>query len=303
VAVSHQKVCFSDDKLVGYVQLIQIRDLGPNPQPVYVPIKTVSKFCTSEDIMVGRYGASVGKVFWGKNGAYNVALIKMINDYNGFNNNFLHLLLESPLGQSLFLGISRSAQSGFNKNDIKNRVIPLPPFAEQHRIVAKVNELMALCDQLEHRQADSNENHRILVETLLSTLTQAADHAGYTKAWQRIANNFDTLFATESSIDLLKKTILQLAVMGKLVPQDLEDEPASILLEKIAKEKVRLIEKGKIKKQKPLPAIAADERQFELPHIWEWTRLGSISQINPRNEAEDHITASFIPMPLITKLT
>ncbi|HFZ7992230.1 TPA: restriction endonuclease subunit S, partial [Salmonella enterica subsp. diarizonae serovar -:z10:-] len=69
------KSFFIEEPKEGYVQLIQIRDLGEYPQPVYVPINKVTKLCTSEDILIGRYGASVGKVFWGKNGAYNVALI------------------------------------------------------------------------------------------------------------------------------------------------------------------------------------------------------------------------------------
>ena len=152
--------------------------------------------------------------------------------------------------------------------------MPIPPLAEQHRIVAKVDELMALCDQLEQQQTDSNATHQTLVETLLATLTSAADQDEFTEAWQRIADHFDTLFTTEQSIDQLKQTILQLAVMGKLVPQDPNDEPASVLLEKIAKEKARLIKEGKIKKQKPLPEISDDEKPFDLPDSWAWTYVG-----------------------------
>ena len=111
--------------------------------------------------------------------------------------------------------------------------VPLPPLAEQHRIVAKVDELMTLCDRLEQQQTDSKETHQVLVETLLAALTQTADQADFTEAWQRIAGHFDTLFTTESSIDQLKQTVLQLAVMGKLVPQDPNDEPASALLARI----------------------------------------------------------------------
>ena len=95
----------------------------------------------------------------------------------------------------------------------------------------------------------------------------------FAEAWQRITNHFDTLFTTEQSIGQLKQTILQLAVMGKLVPQDPNDEPASVLLGKIAKEKARLIKEGKIKKQKPLPEITDEEKPFELPRGWEWSRL------------------------------
>ncbi len=78
------------------------------------------------------------------------------------------------------------------------------------------------------------------------------------------------------SIDQLKQAILQLAVMGKLVPQDPNDEPAAKLLERIAAEKAQLVKEGKIKKQKPLPPIAEDDKPFELPNGWEWCRLGAL---------------------------
>ncbi len=103
---------------------------------------------------------------------------------------------------------------------ITESVIALPPLAEQHRIVAKVDELMALCDQLEQQQTHSIEAHQTLVETLLGTLTRAASPQELTEAWTRIANHFDTLFTTEHSIDALKQTILQLAIRGKLLLQE-----------------------------------------------------------------------------------
>jgi type I restriction enzyme S subunit len=96
--------------------------------------------------------------------------------------------------------------------------------------------------------------------------------------WQRLSEHFDTLFTTEYSIDALKQTILQLAVTGKLVKQDPTDEPASELLKRIAKEKEALVKAGKIKKQKPLPAITDDEKPFELPYGWEWCRLGELAE-------------------------
>jgi hypothetical protein len=121
---------------------------------------------------------------------------------------------------------------------------PIPPLAEQHRIVAKVDELMALCDRLEAEQTDAGAAHAKLVATLLGTLTQSADAADLAANWQRLAEHFDTLFTTEASLDALKQTILQLAVMGKLVPQDPNDEPASELLKRIAKERARLEAEG-----------------------------------------------------------
>jgi len=157
---------------------------------------------------------------------------------------------------------------------ISESVIALPPLAEQHRIVAKVDELMALCDRLETQQADAASAHAQLVQALLGSLTQASDATEFAANWQRLAEHFHTLFSTEPSIDALKQTLLQLAVMGKLVPQDPDEEPASELLKRIAVEKARLVAVGKIKKQKPQTAIAKDEVPFNLPHGWHWARLG-----------------------------
>ena len=146
--------------------------------------------------------------------------------------------------------------------------INLPPLEEQQRIVAKVDELMQLCDQLEQQQNLSSETHDQLVDTLLNVLTNSSDIDEFQQNWQRISDNFDLLFTTEYSVKQLKKTILHLAVMGKLVKQDPDDEPASELLKQIAEEKNKLI-----KKSKPLPEICEDEKPFELPSGWEWSRL------------------------------
>ncbi|MGN5595364.1 restriction endonuclease subunit S [Stutzerimonas nitrititolerans] len=158
---------FSDELKPGYVQLIQIRDLGERPQPVFIKRELASKFCTPSDIMVGRYGASVGKVFWGKEGAYNVALVKMIDEHRVFSKEFLFQLLKSPIGQGYFSGISRSAQDGFNKSDIEQKLVPLCSITEQHRIVAKVDQLMALCDQLKARLNQARQVHEQLANALV----------------------------------------------------------------------------------------------------------------------------------------
>lgn len=156
---------------------------------------------------------------------------------------------------------------------------PLPPLAEQHRIVAKVDELMALCDRLDARQADADSAHAQLVQALLDSLTQARDAEDFAQSWQRLAENFHTLFTTESSIDALKQTLLQLAVMGKLVPQAPKDEPASEFLKRIAEEKVRLVVEGRIKKQSPLADVTEAEKLFALPGSWVWVRLEEIAQV------------------------
>jgi type I restriction enzyme S subunit len=168
---------------------------------------------------------------------------------------------------------------GLNMKLVSDLSIPLAPIQTQRQIVKKVDELMAVCDQLEQQQADAVQAHDTLVKVLLDTLTQAENADDFQQNWQRLAAHFDTLFATESSIDQLKQTLLQLAVMGKLVPQDPNDEPASSLLEKIAEEKARLAKEGKIKKQKPLPKVTDEEKPFELPDKWIFCRLQEIVTI------------------------
>lgn len=156
-------------------------------------------------------------------------------------------------------------------------LLPFPPLNEQLRIVEVANDLMSLCDQLEQQSLTSLEAHSQLVNTLLATLTNSQNAEELAENWARISQHFDTLFTTEASIDALKQTILQLAVMGKLVPQDPNNEPASELLKRIEQEKTQLVKEGKIKKQKPLPPINEDEKPFELPAGWEWCRISDIA--------------------------
>ena len=170
-------------------------------------------------------------------------------------------------------------------------LLPLPPLSEQLKIVSRANELMSLCDQLEQQPLTSLDAHQQLVETLLGTLTDSQNAEELAENWTRISEHFDTLFTTEASVDALKQTILQLAVMGKLVPQDPNDEPASELLKRIAQEKAQLVKEGKIKKQKSLPPISDEEKPFELPEGWEWSYLSDIgilargrSKHRPRND-------------------
>ncbi|EHD1496031.1 restriction endonuclease subunit S, partial [Escherichia coli] len=164
------------------------------------------------------------------------------------------------------------------KEKMEQQIIALPPINEQQQIVRKIRELTVLCDQLEQQSLTSLDAHQQLVETLLGTLTDSQNAEELAENWARISEHFDTLFTTEASVDALKQTILQLAVMGKLVPQDPNDEPASELLKRIAQEKAQLVKEGKIKKQKPLPPISNEEKPFELPEGWEWCKFGLTSE-------------------------
>jgi type I restriction enzyme S subunit len=215
---------------------------------------------------------------------------------DGTTINFLEYIALHINAISLEAYITGTAQPKMNQAKMNSIVIAIPPEAEQSRIVAKVDELMLLCDDLEQQTEESISAHQTLVEVLLATLTNATQTTidtvdTFQQSWQRIAEHFDVLFTTEHSIEQLKQTILQLAVMGKLVPQNPKDEPASVLLEKLAKEKELLIVDKKIKKQKTLPVITDTEYPFNLPLGWEWSRLPDIGELargkskhRPRND-------------------
>ena len=189
---------------------------------------------------------------------------------------FLSIQLRAPVAHRYYDQHGKgTAQKGIYLGKLGEMPVAVPPLAEQHRIVAKVDELMALCDRLEAEQMDAEAAHTRLVETLLDTLTQSTDATELATNWQRLAEHFDTLFTTESSLDALKQTILQLAVMGKLVPQDPDDEPASELLKRIAKERTRLQAKGVSKTLKPLPSIGKDNQ----PSGWDSASLPELCEI------------------------
>ncbi|WP_312961655.1 restriction endonuclease subunit S [Stutzerimonas nitrititolerans] len=220
---------------------------------------------------------TVGKVAMLAVDAYHNEAIISLSPFCGVSKDYLFRFLPSiALG-----GQQKNALMGntLNSESMAQLLVPIPPLAEQHRIVAKVDELMALCDRLEARQADAESAHAQLVQALLDSLTQARDPEDFAQSWQRLAEHFHTLFTTESSIDALRQTLLQLAVMGKLVPQDPNDEPASDLLKHIAEEKAQLVVGGKIKKQKPLADVTEAEKSFALPDSWVWIRLEEIAQV------------------------
>ncbi len=185
-------------------------------------------------------------------------------------------ILASPFQEQLVENATGMTATGIKASKLKEIPVAVPPVEEQHRIVQKVDELMALCDRLEQQTSDQLEAHETLVDTLLGTLTQSENATELADNWARLAAHFDTLFTTEQSIDKLKQTILQLAVMGRLVEQDAGDEPALTLLQSIEDRKTDLVKTGAIKRSKTLPPVSDEERPFKLPIGWECYRLGEL---------------------------
>ncbi|MDM7025600.1 restriction endonuclease subunit S [Klebsiella michiganensis] len=204
----------------------------------------------------------------------------IIHPYTAMNANFIYYYLRSPV----FINYVESCQTGvaypaINDKQFFSGIIAVPPSSEQARITKKIKELMSICDQLEQHSLTSLDAHQQLVETLLTTLTDSQNAVELAENWARISEHFDTLFTTEASIDALQQTILQLAVMGKLVPQDPNDSSAEILLEQLStsrnkklrqqqadnKEAETMLRKiNKLKKAKP---------PFRLPNNWTTVHL------------------------------
>ena len=230
------------------------------------------------DVLIAMYGATIGKTSILNTRSTTNQAVCACTPFDGLSNQYLLIFLKASKKVFTAMGAG-GAQPNISKEKIVATLFALPPLNEQLRIVKKVEQLMSLCDQLEQQSLTSLDAHQQLVETLLGTLTDSQNAEELAENWARINEHFDTLFTTEASVDALKQTILQLAVMGKLVPQDPNDEPASELLKRIAQEKAQLVKEGKIKKQKPLPPISDEEKPFELPEGWEWCRIGNIVNI------------------------
>ena len=197
---------------------------------------------------------TIGKVSLLNIPAYTNEAICAITPYL-YNNIKYYLLKILPILNLLDNANDAIKGKTLNLQTLPLILIPLPPLKEQERIVKKVDELMVLCDKLEQEE--------------------------------------EKLFALDKHFaDTLPKSILQYAVEGKLVPQDIHDEPASLLYDKIIKEKETLIKQGKIKKEKPLPTITDDEIPYNIPENWKWVRLGEMCNLLNGNK----ITNTNLPL-------
>lgn len=186
-------------------------------------------------VLMAMYGATIGKLgILEIEATTNQACCACI-PYSCVMNKYLFYYLMSQRRNYIKMGAG-GAQPNISKEKIVISLIPLPPLEEQHRIVAKIEEILPYIDQ-------------------------------YDKAYTKL-EAFNKKFPED-----MKKSILQMAMQGKLVEQRPEEGTADELYEQIVAEKARLIKDGKIKKEKPLPEITEDEIPFEIPSSWKWVRL------------------------------
>jgi len=208
------------------------------------------------------------------------------------NQDYILLFLKSPhfIESGIPMMTGTAGQKRVPIEYFAHSPFPLPPLAEQHRIVSKVDELMALCDRLEAGRTVQEATRDRLATASLARLN--APDPETNQADTRFAlNALHALTARSDQIKQLRQTILNLAVRGKLVPQDLSDEPASELLKRISNEKAQFTKNGKVNRQEALPEVDTDQAPFELPVGWAWGRFPEVgvfgrgkSKHRPRND-------------------
>jgi type I restriction enzyme, S subunit len=151
-----------------------------------------------------------------------------------------------------------------------NQIVPLPPLAEQRRIVVKVDELMALCDQLEAARAKREAmRNRLTAASLVRLNAPDPDPATFANHARFAFENLATLTTRPDQIKQLRQTVLNLAVRGKLVPQDPNDEPASELLKRLEKARVAAYSREELRTRPPITKLSREDLTFEIPHSWE----------------------------------
>ncbi len=196
-----------------------------------------------------------------------------------WNPEWAQLYLNSPIARAYFVSCSKQTTNlaSINMTQLKACTFPLPPVAEQARIVARVDELMRLCDALEAKGRLEAEQHARLLGTLLGTLTGSSTPEELAANWQRVADHFDLLLDRPEAVDALEQTILQLAVRGLLVPQDSSDAPASTLLDAIAEEKCKWNIERRGKREATESRTDRLIIPFPAPPGWIWVGLDQIA--------------------------
>ncbi len=213
--------------------------------------------------------------------------------YGQIPSRFILYVYLSPVFRASFTAAMTGIIGGVSIAKFVEIPIPLPPLDEQHRIVARIDQLMARCDALEALRKEREEKRQAVHAAAIQQLLSAPKGL----AWDFIQQHFGELYSVKANVAELRKAILQLAVMGRLAPQDPKDSPASELLKEIDAEKQRLVKAGKIKVPKPLPPINPEEVPYQLPQGWKWVRLGDLFRVaSGNNLPKDKMLAGEIPV-------
>jgi len=268
------------------VRLLRITDIQDNAVDwLSVPGVEISKREIEQyrlekgDILIARTGGTIGKTFLVDHlpvTAVFASYLIRVQGATAFYDRYLKLFLESPAyWKQLEEGARGGGQPNVNGKTLGRMIVPVPPAAEQVRIVAKVDELMALCDSLEESHREQERRREGVASSALHHLSNGASHDSLRKTSRFYLDHLPDLTTNPSQIPELRRTILGLAVCGRLVPQNQAEEPASELIKRIQAEKTRRIETGSLRKEKPIATVAQAEEPFAIPENWTWSRIGT----------------------------
>jgi type I restriction enzyme S subunit len=218
------------------------------------------------DVLIAMYGATIGKTAILQVEATTNQAICACTCCSGVYNRYLLLFLKAH--KHNFANMSAgAAQPNISREKIIHTLFPLPPLAEQHRIVAKVDQLMALCDRLEARQQERRAARLAYGNLAIERLLEARDPEELASGVRRLADSFDLLYDTPETVGRLRQAVLQLAVQGRLVPQDPRDEPVSIVLKKIRNQHI----------QKSYNIQEGLTQDTDLPLGWDRVQIADVS--------------------------
>lgn len=223
-------------------------------------------------------GGSIGKVGLVDRDCSCNQQINALFPLGGISSQYLAYAMQSTYFQNEVL--SRAPQSTLpilSKGKWEKIPLPIPPLNAQKRIVEKIDELFAQTQQLAQRLQSADHRRRRFHTAALHQLTTAPTPAAATAAWDHLAPHFHQLYTDPDAITQLKQAILQLAVSGRLVPQDPNDEPAAVLLERINRRNLEIKEQKGIRASKPFPCVELDEQPYTVPSTWEWVRIDHIN--------------------------
>ncbi len=232
-----------------------------------------SRFVHPDDLLLTNSGATLGVPKINKiTGCINdgVAFLNCFHDLIDKEFAYYFLTQQTPAFRAVNQGMG---QPNLNTPILAGWFFPLPPLSEQRRIVSKVDGLMSLCDELESRGTERVRLREQASCSCLDRLVSSRSRRDLSSAWQRLSDHFEVLYASCETVAQLRQSILQLAVQGKLVPQDPNDEPAEELLVRCEKERKRLADANKISTKRRLPEVESDEREFDAPPGWAWARI------------------------------
>lgn len=183
------KSTFKYEEAEGYLRLLQIRDFKSDDRAVFIPKSKKNRLCYENDILIGRYGASVGKICTGKKGAYNVALMKATPDKELLNTRLYLYYLKSKLFQDELASVSsRSAQNGFSKDDIKDFIVPIPPLPVQKQIVETLDKAFEKIDKAIANAEQNLKNIKELFESYLQSVFENKEDEWEEKALGEVCN-------------------------------------------------------------------------------------------------------------------